>query len=127
MSGPIPTISVVMTTLRRPQAATRAVASILSSRHDSFELLLVDQNADDLSRHALGSLLNDPRLRYLRSDTCGLSAARNRGTAEARGELIVYTDDDCEVELGWLEAMERAFASEASPGLVLGQVKACEH
>jgi len=127
MSGPIPRISAVLTTFRRPQAAAQAVASILASRHDSFELVLVDQNSDDVSRNALGDLLSDPRLRYLRSEPCGLSAARNRATAVARAELIACTDDDCEVEPGWLAAMEQAFASEAAPDLVLGQVKACKH
>lgn len=127
MTGPTPTISAVITTIRRPVAAARAVASILASHHPRFELLVVDQNPDDQTSRAFGNLLADPRLRYLRSDPCGASAARNLGAAAARAKLIACTDDDCEVDPGWLEAMEQAFASKCTPDIVLGEVRPCSH
>ena len=41
-------------------------------------------------------------VRYLRQEHAGLSVARNFGAAEATGELLAYTDDDCVVDPGWL-------------------------
>jgi GT2 family glycosyltransferase len=123
----IPAISVVVATLARPDACARAVASILASLHHSFELVLVDQNAGDLTRRSLAGLLNDPRLRLIQIAPGGVSAARNRGTAHARADLIAYTDDDCEVGPAWLSAIEQALRSSAAPGIVLGQVTAGRH
>ena len=37
----------------------------------------------------------------------GPAAARNAGAARAKGELLAFTDDDCQVTAGWL----RAFAA----------------
>jgi GT2 family glycosyltransferase len=49
-----------------------------------------------------------PTIRIIRQPNAGPSAARNRGVAEARGELIALTDDDCLPTPTWLESLVAA-------------------
>lgn len=48
--------------------------------------------------------------RYVRETKAGLSRARNRALADARGELVAFTDDDCLVDAGWLGGLAEAFS-----------------
>ena len=52
----------------------------------------------------------------------GLNWARNRAIAEARGEIIAYTDDDVVVDRGWVRALAGVFAEEAEVMAVTGLV-----
>ena len=45
------------------------------------------------------------RARYVREGRPGLDWARNRAIAEAAGEVIAFTDDDVEVDPGWIRAL----------------------
>src|SRR3712207_7943540 len=50
---------------------------------------------DDSTRRVVQAVAEaDPRFRYVREPRPGLSCARNRGLAEARGEVLAYTDED---------------------------------
>jgi glycosyltransferase involved in cell wall biosynthesis len=48
-------------------------------------------------------------VRYVHEPTPGLVFARNRALLEARGQIIAYTDDDCEPEPRWVEAILTGF------------------
>jgi cellulose synthase/poly-beta-1,6-N-acetylglucosamine synthase-like glycosyltransferase len=48
-------------------------------------------------------------IRLISQANAGPAAARNRGASEARGALILFTDDDCVPMAGWLEAMIEPF------------------
>src|SRR5262249_34518962 len=64
----------------------------------------------------------DGRIRYVRETRPGLSAARNRGLREARGEFIAYTDDDVRVDRLWVNAILRGFRRRPDVGCVTGLV-----
>jgi glycosyltransferase involved in cell wall biosynthesis len=87
-----------------------AVRSVLASRHPSFRLLVIDQSTDEASRCAVEEFLGDSRLRYVRSNAVGVSRARNQALRQADTDVVVFTDDDCEVHEGWLAAMHGLFA-----------------
>jgi glycosyltransferase involved in cell wall biosynthesis len=63
-----------------------------------------------------------PQVRYVCEPRPGLNWARNRAIAEARGEIIAYTDDDVVVDRGWVRALARVFAEEAEVMAVTGLV-----
>lgn len=115
-------VSVVIATRDRALSAARAVASVLACQHPSYEVVVVDQSADDQTFHQLEKL-QDERVRYFRSAP-GLSRARNLGWRQARYPLIAFTDDDCLVSSDWLNEFEAAFALEPRVGLAFGNVTA---
>jgi O-antigen biosynthesis protein len=63
-----------------------------------------------------------PQVRYVCEPRPGLNWARNRAIAEARGEIIAYTDDDVVVDRGWVRALAGVFAEEAGVMAVTGLV-----
>lgn len=82
----------------------------LEGRYDvSWELLLIDNNCRDHTRQVAESFIERLPLRYLKEASQGLSHGRNRALREARGDVLVYTDDDVRPAPGWLTAYVTAF------------------
>jgi glycosyltransferase involved in cell wall biosynthesis len=81
------------------------------------DVLVVDNaSRDDTPRVLAGLAAAHPGvLRVVREPRLGLSVARNRGLAEARGEVAVFLDDDAVPHAGWLAAL---LAPYADPGVV---------
>ncbi len=66
------------------------------------------------------------KLRVIRQDNQGPAAARNRGAAEAEGDWLAFTDDDCRPDPLWLHHL--AEAAQCHPGAALGgQVRNALH
>jgi len=120
-------ISVVVTTKDRGDMACRTVRSILQNRYPRFDVLLVDQSAGDEVAFGADEFQDDPRFRYVRTATAGISAARNVGAGLAQGEIVANTDDDCEVPLDWLERIAATFAAWPDAAVVFGEVDAAPH
>lgn len=75
-----------------------------------WELLVVDNNSSDetpsvLARHSATSELP---LRHFFEPAQGLSHARNSAVRHARGDLLLWTDDDVAVEPNWLAEYVKA-------------------
>lgn len=107
--------SIIIPTAGRPIAIKTAIKSLLDispEQHDA-EIIVIDNNTSgELSAdlQAYCSTLTG-KIRYFREPSPGLSAARHRGAAEARGELLTFLDDDVEVSDTWLPAIQKGFAN----------------
>ena len=120
-------ISVVMSTRGRAGSIQDTIRTILQNDHPDFEVVVVDQTDDNHTEASLDRFLSDPRLRYLRSATRGRSAGLNAGIREARGALVLMTDDDCTVPTDWLRQFEATFAVDDRIGIVFGNVLPAPH
>jgi glycosyltransferase involved in cell wall biosynthesis len=126
MVGPAREISVTVPTRGRAQHMRECITSILACGGPPFEVIVVDQSDDRFTEEALAPLLEDTRLRYMRTETRGVCAARNIGIAESRGEILVCTDDDCRAAPDWLERLSEVFARRPEAAVLCGQVLVSE-
>ncbi len=115
-------VSVAVPTRGRAQHVRECVASILACTGPPFEVIVVDQSDDRLTEEVLAPFLGDARLRYLRSETRGVCAARNLGIAASCGEILACTDDDCRVSPDWLERLGEAFERRPEAAVLCGRV-----
>jgi GT2 family glycosyltransferase len=82
---------------------------------------VVDQSAGDETGAIVRSLA-DSRVRYIRTSSRGLGRARNVAIEAARGEVILFTDDDCITTAHWIEDVLEAFESHPQVSAVFGKV-----
>jgi glycosyltransferase involved in cell wall biosynthesis len=87
-------VSIVVPTRNRAHLLPETVASVREQRFTDWELIIVDEASTDETQRYLRTL-RDPRIRSIRRDEAGgPSIARNDGFALARGELVMFLDDD---------------------------------
>jgi glycosyltransferase involved in cell wall biosynthesis len=99
--------SIVVCTYNRAESlgdTLAALARLEVAETRTWEVIVVDNNSRDHTKQMVEAVQQDwPRLRYVFESAQGLSHARNRGIAEAAGEVILFTDDDVLPEPDWLE------------------------
>jgi glycosyltransferase involved in cell wall biosynthesis len=86
-----------------------------------WELIVVDNNSTDDTKQVCDSALPSNG-RYLLEPARGVSNARNRVFAEAKGDLIVFTDDDATPCKKWLIAYEEGASDYPSSAYFTGPV-----
>jgi glycosyltransferase involved in cell wall biosynthesis len=111
-AGPAAATSVVVSSHSRAELLSGLIDALEAQDHHDFEVLIADNGSTDdtwsvLTRRCAATHL---RLRALRLDFHdGPAVPRNTCIAEARGELVAFTDDDCLPTPSWLTAITAAF------------------
>jgi len=105
-------ISVIIPTMNRSEYLRQAVESICaqSFTSDLFEIMIIDNASTDNTRFVVEELqTNNPHVRYIYEEKPGLHNGRHRGAQEAKGEILVFVDDDIIAAPGWLKAIQKTF------------------
>ncbi len=118
-----PHITVVITTKNRGDILCGALESIFANEYKNFKVVVADQSTNEVTKKAISKYLKNPQFAYIKSDSVGSSAGRNIAIENSESELIAITDDDCEVSVGWLENMVKAFDVDDNIGIVYGKVE----
>jgi predicted AlkP superfamily phosphohydrolase/phosphomutase len=104
-------VSVVMPTRNREDRLERSIASVRAQSYAHWELLVVDDASTDDTWTRLTALAeDDARIRPFRFDTQQRSStARNEALDHAKGDVIVYLDDDNRFDPDWIKGVAWAF------------------
>ncbi|MGD8852853.1 MAG: glycosyltransferase family A protein [Gammaproteobacteria bacterium] len=117
---PRPVVTVAVCTRDRTESLRTCLDALLGLDYPAVDLLVIDNGpSSDASARLVGQYA---AVRYVREPRPGLDWARNRAIAEARGEIIAYTDDDVVVDAGWAKALAAVFADDPQVMAVTGLV-----
>jgi GT2 family glycosyltransferase len=118
------TVSVIVCTRDRAPMLTACLDRLAAVTYPQVEFVIVDNApSDDSTRLVVEELrARDGRFRYEREDRPGLSCARNRGLAAARGTYLAYTDDDVSVDPHWVHGIVKGFRRRPDVRCVTGLV-----
>lgn len=106
-------ISVVIPTRNRADLLSSAIQSLFSQTlgKNRFETLIIDNGSTDHTKEVVSQYKNQlPNLRYIHASEPGLHIGRHRGMREAKGDVLVFADDDIEATPAWLESYHRLFS-----------------
>jgi glycosyltransferase involved in cell wall biosynthesis len=113
-------VSVVVPTRNRPTHLVACAQSILAT--DGFvDLIVVDQSDDRATEDALARV-DDSRLRYVRTNTRGVTTGRNLGITSSESDIVSFTDDDCRVRSDWVRRIIDVFVADPTVAVVCGRV-----
>ena len=103
-------VSAIIPTYNRRDLVPRAIDSVLAQTRAVAQIIVVDDGSSDDTRDELARRYGN-RIEYVWQENAGVSAARNRGLALARGRYIALLDSDdewlpekTERQVAWLEA-----------------------
>jgi GT2 family glycosyltransferase len=101
------TFSVIVCTRNGGARIASCLEAIANMDGKPFETLVVDDGSTDGTAELVTAKF--PHVRLISIPPSGLSAARNIGADASRGEILAFTDDDCEPDQEWLVRLDRAF------------------
>ncbi|MFC1763136.1 glycosyltransferase family 2 protein [Planctomycetota bacterium] len=87
-----PLVSVIVPTYNRANIVCSAIESILAQTYQPLEIIVVDDGSTDETESVLRQY--NKAITYVKKNNGGVSSARNRGVAQAKGEIICFLDSD---------------------------------
>ncbi len=115
--------SIIVCTYNRASFLKETIDSILKnlSAKTNYELLIVDNNSTDNTLEIVSQYSRFSFIKYFLEKQQGLSFARNRGIREAKNEIIVFLDDDIDIDSGYLDILDQLY-KDANTYIVGGKV-----
>ena len=116
-----PRISVIVPAYNAQAALGRCLDSIERQTLRAIEAIVVDDgSADATARVASGHAAADARVRAIRQENAGVSAARNAGLAVARGDVAMFVDADDWIDADACERVLGVFGATGAEVVVFG-------
>ena len=101
-------ISVVIPLYNKEKSITSTLRTVLNQTFRDYEIVIVNDGSTDGSVEEIEKVQDD-RIRLVHQPNAGVSAARNRGIEEAKGDLIAFLDADDEWKPEYLATQYHLF------------------
>lgn len=107
-------VSIIIPTYNRARLLRFTINSICKQtlNTDEFEVLVLDNGSTDNTKEITDKIIKDHQkhnIRYIYEPEPGLLSGRHRGAVEAKGDILVFVDDDIEADMNWLSAIYETF------------------
>jgi glycosyltransferase involved in cell wall biosynthesis len=118
-------ISVIICTFNRAESLRRTLSTLCEATVPpgvAYEVLVVDNNSTDHTRSVCEEFCSRLPLRYLFEPRQGKSLALNMAIERATADLLIFTDDDADIDPKWLESYWRACQRHPDASIFGGRV-----
>jgi glycosyltransferase involved in cell wall biosynthesis len=103
-------ISIIIPLYNKEHQIANTLQTVFSQTYSDYEIVVVDDGSTDRSADIVASL-EDKRIHLIHQPNAGVSAARNRGVAESRGEFVAFLDADDEWKPDYLSTQMKLVES----------------
>jgi glycosyltransferase involved in cell wall biosynthesis len=119
-----PLISVIIPTYNREDALRDSIADVLKQDYPNFEAIVVDQTATHKPeiQQYLQEMSNQGKIRWFRVQWASLPGARNYAVRRAKGEIILFIDDDVQLPDNFLANHAKNYQEKPEIGAIAGRV-----
>lgn len=119
-----PFISVIIPTYGREDALRDSIKDAIAQDYPAFEILVVDQKPHHgpAVQQFLEQAAAAGEIRLFTLDWASLPGARNYAVRRAKGDILLFLDDDVQLEPGFLRAHARVYQAKLDVGAVAGRV-----
>ena len=116
----LPFFSIIIPTYRRPWRLAGCLQSLtcLDYPRDCFEVIVVDDGSPTPPQTLAADFRECFDIMLIKQAHTGPAKARNTGAAQAKGEILAFTDDDCEPAADWLQTLAKRYT--ATPACAIG-------
>ena len=116
-------ISIIILTNDRPILLRKALRSIRRQTRKPYEVIIVDDSRtrQEETRRVI-SEFRALRCSVVRNTEHSIAYGRSAGMLAARGDIVVYLDDDCEAHPAYLEGFFVHFQKKSPPDAVVGYI-----
>lgn len=108
-----PFISIVVCSYNGASTIRQTCEHILRLDYTNFEVVVIDDGSVD----ATAAIVGEYDFRLISTPNRGLSAARNLGMREAKGDIVAYIDDDAYPDPHWLSFLAIGFLTRDHVGI----------
>lgn len=111
-------ISIIIANYNGEDFLPTCLNSVIKSSYTNLEILLIDDGSNDNSLNILEDFKKrDKRVRVIKNKkNIGAAASRNVGIRQVKGDIVIFLDNDTEVELDWIDEMIRTLNSDETIG-----------
>lgn len=123
MTSPKPLVSVLIPCHNYGRFLGQAIESIIKQSLENWECIIVDDGSSDNTSHVADYYVRvNSRIRYLKQDNDGVSAARNAALLASQGEFVQFLDADDKIQPDKLKSHATYLLSHPDVDLVYGDV-----
>lgn len=121
------TISFIICTYNREKYIYECLSRLAKNTvKEGWEIVLVNNNSTDHTAAECERFVKDYKPKnyhYVVETQQGLSFARNRGIIEAKGEWLVFLDDDAMIETDYIVNLQKHLSEHSEAGAFGGQIE----
>jgi glycosyltransferase involved in cell wall biosynthesis len=122
----IPLVSIIVPCYNQANYLNDALESVLNQSYPNWECIIINDGSEDNTEELCSLWIKkNKRFKYLFQENSGLSAARNYGIQNAKGEYILPLDADDMVGRNYIFSAIKSFKEEPKLKIVYAEVEKC--
>lgn len=119
-----PFVSIIIPNYNGENFLIDCLTSVLKTKYGNFEIIIVDDGSKDKSLEIINKFKKkDKRISLIMNEkNMGAAESRNKASLIANGKVLVFLDNDTEVDKNWLSYMIKTLFKRSSTGAVQAKI-----